>query len=86
MEAIKASKYVKSKHIQNIISESAKISIRDFIDEITRRSNYKIEIICQQIIDIYSDKVQRLGRDVNAIIGLKDEVIRLAEEIKSAKK
>lgn len=27
-----------------------------------------------------------MGRDVNAIISLKDEVIKLAEEIKSAKK
>ncbi len=30
--------------------------------------------------------MQSLGRDVNAIISLKEEVIRLAEEIKSAQK
>lgn len=34
--------YVKSKHIENILSEGAKLAIRDFIDEITTRSNYKI--------------------------------------------
>jgi hypothetical protein len=30
--------------------------------------------------------VQALGRDVSAIISLKDQVIRLAEEIKAAQK
>ena len=86
MDTIKGSRYVKSKHIKNIISESAKISIRDFIDDITTRSNYKIELICEQIIEIYSNKVQSLGRDVNGIIALKDEIVGLAEEIKDAKK
>lgn len=32
MRCIKDMQYVRSKHIQNIISESAKLSIRDFID------------------------------------------------------
>ena len=86
MECIRNSQYVKSRHIQNILSESAKLAIRDFIDEITTRSNYKIELICAQIVDMYSQKVQSLGRDVNAIIGLKEEVIRLAEEVKSSQK
>lgn len=71
MGTIKSSKYVRSKHIRNIISESAKISIRDFIDDITTKSNYKIELICEHIVEIYSAKVQSLGRDVNSIIGLK---------------
>ena len=69
---------MKSRHIQNILSESAKLAIRDFIDEITTRSNYKIELICAQIIEMYSQKVQALGRDVNGIISLKEEVIKLA--------
>jgi hypothetical protein len=86
MDCIRGCQYVKSRHIQNILSESAKLAIRDFIDEITTRSNYKIELICAQIVDIYSQKVHNLGRDVNAIIALKEEVIRLAEEIKSAQK
>lgn len=46
MRTIKGSNYVKSKHILNILSESAKLAIRDFIDEITNRSNTKIEAIC----------------------------------------
>lgn len=32
MECIKSSSYVKSRHINNILSESAKLAIRDFID------------------------------------------------------
>lgn len=86
MDCIRSCQYVKSRHILNILSESAKLAIRDFIDEITTRSNYKIELICAQIVDVYSLKVHSLGRDVNAIIALKEEVIRLAEEIKSAQK
>ena len=35
MPKIKNSDFVKSKHILNIVSESAKIAIRDFIDEVT---------------------------------------------------
>jgi hypothetical protein len=35
---------------------------------------------------MYSHKVQQLGRDVNGIISLKEEVIRLAEKIKAAAK
>lgn len=66
--AIKGMSYVKSRHIENILSESAKLAIRDFIDEITQRSNNKIEIICAEIIELYSIKVQNLGRDVNGII------------------
>lgn len=32
MDSIKKCQYVKSRHIQNILSESAKLAIRDFID------------------------------------------------------
>jgi hypothetical protein len=46
MPTIKNSSFVKSKHILNILSESAKLAIRDFIDEITNKSNIKIEAIC----------------------------------------
>lgn len=42
MPTIKKSSFVKSKHILNILSESAKLAIRDFIDEITNKSNLKI--------------------------------------------
>lgn len=62
------------------------MAIRDFIDDITSRSNYKIEMICAEIVDIYSVKAQNLGRDINGIISLKDEIIKLAEEMKSCKK
>ena len=43
MPCIKNSDFVRSKHILNIVSESAKIAIRDYIDEITIKSNTKIE-------------------------------------------
>ena len=78
--------FVKSRHIENILSESAKLAIRDFIDEITQRSNNKIEIICAEIIEIYTVKVQNLGKDVNGILKLKDNITKLAEEIMASKK
>jgi hypothetical protein len=62
------------------------LAIRDFIDEITARSNYKIEFICSQIAEAYSGMVQTRGRDVNAIMRLKERVVKLAEEIKAAQK
>jgi hypothetical protein len=46
LRTIKGCDFVKSKHILNILSESAKLAIRDFIDEVTSRSNIKIEAIC----------------------------------------
>lgn len=69
---------MKSKHINNILSESAKLAIRDFIDEITNRSNGKIEKICDRIVVIYSQKVRILGKNLNEIMNLKDEIINLA--------
>ena len=77
--------YVKSKHIQNILSESAKLAIRDFIDEITARSNFKVELICTEIVNSYAAKILSAGRDIQAIIKLKEEVISLAERIKDSK-
>ena len=86
MNTIKGSSFVKSKHILNILSESAKLAIRDFIDEITAKSNIKIEAICAEIIGSYSMRISRIGKDVKALIDIKDEVIKLAEEIRSANK
>lgn len=86
MRTIKNSSYVKSKHILNILSESAKLAIRDFIDEITNKSNIKIEAICSEIVSIYTLKVSKMGKDVKGLIDIKEEVINLAEEIKSAQK
>jgi hypothetical protein len=42
LRTIKDCSFVKSKHILNILSESAKLAIRNFIDEITLKSNIKI--------------------------------------------
>lgn len=42
MPSIKKSDFVKSKHILNIVSESAKIAIRDYIDNLTIRTNDKV--------------------------------------------
>lgn len=78
MPAIKRSDFVKSKHILNILSESAKLAIRDFIDEITAKSNLKIEAICQEIVSQYLMRVSRVGRDVRGLIDIKEEVINLA--------
>jgi hypothetical protein len=76
---------VKSRHIEYILSENTKLSIRDFIDQITELSNEKIEIICEEIVKIYSDKAHGAGRNLEVIIRLKDEVMRLAEEVKAAR-
>jgi GTP-binding protein EngB required for normal cell division len=86
MRTIRSSSYVRSKHILNILSESAKLAIRDFIDEVTNKSNVKIEAICSEIVSSYTVRVSKAGRDVKGLIDIKEEVINLAEEIKSAQK
>lgn len=71
MPAIKRSDFVRSKHILNILSQSAKLAIRDFIDEITAKSNIKIESICHEIVSQYLMKVSKVGRDVRGLIDIK---------------
>lgn len=71
LRTIKYCNFVKSKHILNILSESAKLAIRDFIDDITSKSNVKIEAICGEIISNYSLKVSKTGKDVQGLLNLK---------------
>jgi hypothetical protein len=54
------------------------LAIRDFIDEITNKSNVKIEAICAEVVSGYSLKVSKVGRDVRGLIDIKEEVINLA--------
>jgi hypothetical protein len=42
MPSIRRSDFVKSRHILNIVSESAKIAIRDYIDNLTLKTNEKV--------------------------------------------
>lgn len=86
MSTVKDMQFVKSKHIQNILSESARLAIRDFIDDITNSSNLKIEAVCAEIVKIYSGRVSSLDKDLGGIIKLKSEIVELAEEIKNSKK
>ena len=86
LSTIQNSHFVKSRHIENILSESAKLAIRDFIDEITARSNNKIELICAQIVEIYTVKVHHMGKNISGIIEIKDDIFKLAEEIKKCEK
>jgi len=54
------------------------LAIRDFIDEVTARSNIKIEAICAEIVSKYSLKVSQVGKNVRGLIDIKEEVINLA--------
>jgi hypothetical protein len=49
MPSIKNSDFVKSRHILNIVSESAKIAIRDYIDNLTIKTNDKVEKIAADL-------------------------------------
>jgi hypothetical protein len=48
------------------------LAIRDFIDEITAKSNLKIEAICAEIVSNYSLRVSRVGKDVKGLIDIKE--------------
>ena len=82
MPSIKNSDFVKSKHILNIVSESAKISIRDYIDEITIQSNAKIEKVSAQIAEKVTQQLTQAGKHINALIEIKQDIMNLAEEVK----
>ena len=53
-QQIEGTKSIKSRHINNIISESAKLAIRDYIDHIASQSNQKIEELCAEIRKEYN--------------------------------
>lgn len=85
MPSIRASDFVKSKHILNIVSESAKIAIRDFIDDITIKSNIKIEKVSIEIASKVNERVAAAGKQISVLLQIKEEVIALAEEIRVQK-
>lgn len=86
IECINQIQFVKSRQIANIISENAKLAIRDFIDQITQNSSRKIEVICQEIIRGYQGRLDKVNKNINAVVQLKADVIRLEEKIKNAEK
>lgn len=50
MNLIRDAHFVKSKKIKNIISESAKLCIRDFIDRLSIDAEEKIQKFSQEIV------------------------------------
>jgi hypothetical protein len=78
MPSIKNSDFVKSRHILNIVSESAKIAIRDYIDNLTIKTNDKVEKIaasfCKNLttIDEYLQNLTTLYVAASGLITLKD--------------
>jgi hypothetical protein len=72
MPKIKTSDFVKSRHISNIVSESAKIAIRDYIDAITLKSNDKIEKICREIHEKMNHKITKVGKQIPLLLQIKD--------------
>lgn len=79
MPSIKNSDFVKSRHIQNIVSESAKIAIRDYIDSVTLQSNSRIERISEMISHNMGVKLEKAGKVIPDLISLKGYVLELAE-------
>lgn len=80
--SIKKSDFVKSRHILNIVSESAKIAIRDYIDEVTIRSNAKIERVSCQIAEKINHRLVEAGKQISVLIEIKQDIMNLAEEVK----
>lgn len=62
MPSIKSSDYVKSRHISNIVSESAKIAIRDYIDNLTLKTNEKVEKISSDITQKVLKRFNEAGK------------------------
>ena len=81
--SIRRSDFVKSRHILNIVSESAKIAIRDYIDNLTIRTNDKVEKIAADITQKVLRKFAEAGKQITALLQIKQEVMDLAEDVKS---
>ena len=64
------------------MSESAKIAIRDYIDEVTIRSNAKIERVSAQISEKVNQRLIKAGKQINVLIEIKQDIMNLAEEVK----
>lgn len=56
LNLIRDTNFVKSKKIKNIISESAKLSIRDFVDHLAEEAEPKIHKLCQELLKDFSYK------------------------------
>lgn len=82
MEKIKNSKAIKTRKIKNILSESAKLAIRDFIDQLAARSNEKIEELCEEIRQEYMSRRLAAEDRISDIIKIKEEVVQLLDVIK----
>ena len=72
MPRIKNSDFVKSRHILNIVSEGAKIAIRDYVDETTYESNKKIEKVCEEICAKFGLKITEGGKKIPILLQIKD--------------
>lgn len=79
MPSIKTSDFVKSKHILNIVSQSAKIAIRDYIDNLTIRTNTKVEKIAADITQKVLQKFTDAGKQITVLLQIKQDVMDLAE-------
>jgi transposase-like protein len=79
MPSIHNSDFVKSKHISNIVSESAKIAIRDYIDNLTIKSNDKVEKIAAELTQKMIEKFTDAGKKIPVLLEIKQEVMNLAE-------
>ena len=77
---------MKAKRIKNIISESAKLAIRDYMDNLTEKSNETMGGICSLIVENYWNQVESYGRDIEKIILLKNKVLKLSQDVKTANK
>lgn len=71
LPSIRKSDFVKSKHILNIVSESAKIAIRDYIDNLTMKIDDKVERIAADISHKVIQKFTAAGKQISVLLEIK---------------
>lgn len=85
VQLIKDANYVRSKHIRNIISESAKLSIRDYMDKLAVDSEAKIEQMCRDIIrEISAQEYNKFTAELSDAMKFKESIMNLVDKIKNA--
>lgn len=71
LPSIRRSDFVKSRHILNIVSESAKIAIRDYIDSLTMKTDNKVEKISAEISHKVVQKFTEAGKKIPVLLEIK---------------
>lgn len=86
MKLVKDANYVKSKKIKNIISESAKLAIRELIDKLSEEADSKMVRLSETLVkEITLTQKKTFGGSLEDALEVKKKLLSLIEHIEKSK-